>query len=169
LAKRAKRDEPQLTRALAEAIEAKHSETGFHSDIDAKIVWPAAELESTDDGKISGRIDILLTPEEKDSKTKSTPFAIIEVGRHDNEWWKRLDQNTKYLAAMGTHQRDTRLGFSKPLIFAVLTIEGEGEDEVDSDGANGKVSEDRRLFVYPREQQQHRRLSNVSFVAFTVQ
>jgi hypothetical protein len=83
-----------------------------------------------------GRIDILLTtPEEKSSETASTPFAIIEVGRHDEEWWIRLDQNMKYLANMGKHRPDRRLRFTKPLIFGVLTIEGEGDD----DGSNLKV------------------------------
>lgn len=111
--KNPKRDEPQLTRALAAAIEARHLETGFHSDGEVKVVRPAAELESTDDGKISGRIDILLTPEEKGNKTEteSTPFAIIEVGRHDVEWWKKLDQNIKYLSRMGNDQKDKRLRF----------------------------------------------------------
>jgi hypothetical protein len=89
-----------------------------------------------DEAKRYGRSDILLTPAEmKDSKTPSTPFAIIEVGCNDSDWWKKLDQSIKYVSNMGSHQRDTRLRFEKPLLLVVLTIDREGGD----DGANGKL------------------------------
>jgi hypothetical protein len=100
--KKRKREEFHLTRALAEAMEAKHLETHFHADGEAELKRPAVELMSTDTVKPHGRIDILLTPEEKASKTASTPFAIIEVGRNDSEWWEKLNQNIKYLANMGS-------------------------------------------------------------------
>ena len=60
------RDERQLTKALAGTIEAEHKKTNFHSDGEV-------ELKSTDSVKAYGRIDILLTPEEKASKTESAP------------------------------------------------------------------------------------------------
>lgn len=130
--KKQERTEDQLTKALARKIEEKHTETNFHSDSEARLVMPATGLEPEEGEKSKkdsyGRIDILLTPEEKGSKTESTPFAIIEVGRHDDEWWKKLSQNLKYLTRMGKDQ-DPRLRFAMPLILAVLTIEGEDDDD----------------------------------------
>jgi len=38
-----------------------------------------------------------------------------------------MDQNIKFLDRMGDHQPDTGLRFKKPLLCAVLTIEGEEE------------------------------------------
>jgi hypothetical protein len=126
-----KRDELGLTKALAETIEDEHINTNFHCDGEATLWRTAKELTSAGSVKPYGRIDILLTPEEKGNKTEteSTPFAIIEVGRHDVEWWKKLDQNIKYLSRMGNDQKDKRLRFGQPLLLAVLTIEGEGEGD----------------------------------------
>ena len=59
------------------------------------------------------------------SKSEVRMLAIIEVGRNDNEWWKKLDQNLKHLANMGSHQKDVRPRFAKSLLLVVLTIEGE--------------------------------------------
>jgi hypothetical protein len=129
-----KRDEPGLTKAFPKTIEAEHRDMNFHCDGEATLGRPAKELKSAGSVKPYGRIDILLTPEEKASETESTPFAIIEVGRHDGEWWKKLDQNIKYLAMMGSNQKDKRLRFGKPLLLAVLTIEGEGDGGAPADG-----------------------------------
>uniref|UniRef100_A0A7S2XKI1 Protein kinase domain-containing protein n=1 Tax=Attheya septentrionalis TaxID=420275 RepID=A0A7S2XKI1_9STRA len=114
-----KRDEPGLTKALAKAIEDKHEDMNFHSDIEVR-------MNHEDKIKPYGKIDILLTPEEKASETKSTPFAIIDVGRNDVDWWKKMDQSMKYLAKMGSDQTDNRLRFEEPLLLVVLTIEGGG-------------------------------------------
>jgi hypothetical protein len=73
----------------------------------------------------NSRIDIILTPGVKDSEVSSTPFALIDVGCTDLDWWKKLDPNTTYIDKLGDRQKDTRLRFEKPLLCAVLTIEGE--------------------------------------------
>jgi len=88
-----------------------HTETNFHADGEVRLVKPATTELEPGQGENYGRIDILLAPEEKGSETESTPFAIVEVGRHDDQWWLRLDQNLKYLARMGEDQDDTRLRF----------------------------------------------------------
>jgi hypothetical protein len=118
------RDEPQLTKLMSDKIEEEFNRTGFHSD--AEVGVDCAE-EVSNSG--NSRIDILLAPQPKDSETPSTPFALIEVGRKDLDWWKKLDQNIKYLDKLGERQRDKRLRFEKPLLCAVLTIEGEGSGE----------------------------------------
>ena len=64
---------------------------------------------------------------------------MIEVGHNDNEWWKKLDQNLKRLASMGSHQKDVRLRFTKPLLLVVRTIEGEGDDNGDIAGADERL------------------------------
>jgi hypothetical protein len=70
-----------------------------------------------------GAIDILLTPEKKDSDSIDA-LGVIEVGRNGSQWWRKLDQNLKYLANMGSHQCDKRLN-TEPSLMVVLTIEGE--------------------------------------------
>jgi hypothetical protein len=114
-----RRDEPGLTKALAKAIEDKHEDMNFHSDGEVR-------MNHEDRSKPYGRIDIFLTPEEKASETESTPFAIIEVGLNDVDWWKKMDQSMKYLAKMGSDQNDKRLRFGEPLLLAVLTVEEDG-------------------------------------------
>jgi len=112
-----KRDEPGLSKALANAIELEHEDMKFHSD---------SEVRMNHGDKIRshyGIIDIFLTPE---TETESTPFAIIEVGLNDVDWWKKMDQSMKYLAKMGSDQTDNRLRFEEPLLLVVLTIEGGG-------------------------------------------
>jgi hypothetical protein len=90
------------------------------------IVHCAEEVSSV---RSNASINVLLTPKLKSCKTPSTPFALIEVGRHDLDWWKKLDQNIKYIDKLGDRQKDTRLRFETPLLCAVLTIEGEGPRE----------------------------------------
>lgn len=111
------RDEPQLTELMSTMIEEEYSNTDFHSDNEVFVRYGNRPQPS--------RIDILFSPEKSGSEKSSTPLAIIEVGRHDLDWWKKLDQNFKYLVSLGADQPDTRLRFEEPLLFAVLTIEGE--------------------------------------------
>jgi hypothetical protein len=57
-----------LTKALAEAIEMRND--GFHADSEVSL--------QRNDTKY-GAIDILLTPEKKDSDTASTPLALLRL------------------------------------------------------------------------------------------
>jgi hypothetical protein len=104
--------ETHLTKRMSTLIELEFGNTGFHSAAEVGVKYENRPKD--------GKIDILLS-----NSSSSTPLAIIEVGLHDNEWWKKLDQNVKYLDSFGDHQRDPRLRFDVPLLFAVLTIEGE--------------------------------------------
>jgi hypothetical protein len=118
------RTEPDLTKSIAAKIEAFREETGFHADDEVGVDFSSPPIP----GPRKPRIDILLTPQKKEVDTEpSTPFAVIEVGRFDSDWWKKLDQCTKYLDKMlELEQNDPRLRFDeKPLICAVLTIQGE--------------------------------------------
>jgi len=123
-----KRTKAQLTQLLSDKIQNECSKTGFYTDTKVAV----------DDGNIPAfipanrskpQIDILLTPspDGKDSKVSSTPFAVIGVGCKNAYWWKKVDQNIKFLSRMGDHQPDTRLRFKEPLLCAVLTIEDEEE------------------------------------------
>jgi hypothetical protein len=100
------RKEPQLTKLLSCMIKKESSKTNFHSDDEvgvdcAEVVGDCADAPSVGSKQ---HVDVLLTPEGKDSKepspspfAPSTPFALIEVGRSDLDWWKKLDQNIKYI------------------------------------------------------------------------
>jgi len=121
-------DEKKLTKLLSDKIENQNSKTGFYSAAEVAIRTAA------DTSRIEGFTDILLTPKpngkdstDKESSSRSTPLAVIEVGRNDLDWWKKLDQNIKYVDRLGKQQQDKRLCFEKPLLSVVLTIEGEEE------------------------------------------
>jgi len=123
-----KADEKKLTKLLSDEIENQNSKTGFYSAAEVAIRTAA------DTSRVEGFTDILLTPNpngkdstDKESSSRSTPLAVIEVGRNDLDWWKKLDQNIKYVDRLGKQQQDKRLCFEKPLLSVVLTIEGEKE------------------------------------------
>ena len=104
-----------FTRALAAAInEGAQEESG---------IGKTENEEQVNDNTTtrSGRIDILIN---SPKDTDKTPLAIVEVGLASNGWWSKVDQNYQYL--------DKLLGdrFSKPLLFAVLTVEGGGGTDI---------------------------------------
>jgi hypothetical protein len=119
-----KRAQPKLTTFLSSAIEEQGSSIGISS---------AAQVAVNYRNRSNTRIDILLSPhpehsidEAASSSVTSTPLALIEVGHHDVNWWKNLDQNFKYLVNMANRdQPDPRLRVEKPLFLVVLTIQGE--------------------------------------------
>ena len=121
------RTEPQLMQLLSVKIEEESGNTGFHSDAEVCVDYEYVNVfGATVRAKPS--IDILLTPQVKASKELLTPIVVIEVGRNDSDWWKKLDQNIKYLNKFGIHQKDTHLRFDKPLLCAALMIEGEATE-----------------------------------------
>jgi hypothetical protein len=103
-----------FTRALAAAInEGAQEESGIGKTENEKQVNDNTTTRS-------GRIDILINAP-KD--TEKTPLAIIEVGLASKDWWSKVHQNSQYLDKLGDR-------FSKPLIFAVLTVEGVGGKDI---------------------------------------
>jgi hypothetical protein len=113
------RIEDQLTSLLSASIEKEHAKTDFHSCHQVAMKYK--------DGPRDVRCNILFSPNEEGSSESSTPLAMVEVGRHHLEWWQTFDQNVKYVSCLGSdrNQANSRLGFCKPLLFAVITIEGE--------------------------------------------
>jgi hypothetical protein len=112
--------EPQLTKVLSTKIEEEFKETSLHSAAEVQV--------KVDNGH--GSIDILLSSSCSDAST-AKPLALIEVGRKDSDWWKKLDQNVKYLKAMlkiGQIDERVILDSDKPVLLAVLTIEKEGTE-----------------------------------------
>lgn len=120
-----KRDEPQLTKLLTKRIN-EHVKSNDQRNIHF-VAGGEAHVTFAQGRKC--RIDILLSPVQNNKIEKpSTPLLVMEVGRNSNEWWAKLDQNRKYVDMMQEKdQEDERLRFEHPLLFAVLTVEGEGE------------------------------------------
>lgn len=104
--------EPQLTTILSQKIENenKNKHLAFFSGKEVNV-----------DGS---RIDILLSPSKQ-----GTPLAVVEVGRHGSEWWAKLSQVVKYLDMMLGKPKESPLQFQKPLLCAVLAIEGEDDGQ----------------------------------------
>ena len=99
--------ETDFTRALAAAInEGAQEGSGIGKTENEKQVNDNTTTRS-------GRIDILIN---SPKDTDKTPLAIVEVGLASNGWWSKVDQNYQYLDLLGKR-------FSKPLLFAVLTVE----------------------------------------------
>lgn len=77
-----------------------------------------------------GRVDIVLSTSEEDTGNNTTPLAVIEFGLHSKEWWKKLDQNVKYVKYMcAASNKNNLLVFEKPLLFVVITF----DDKLDSE------------------------------------
>lgn len=55
----------------------------------------------------------------------STPLALLEVGRNNQEWWKKLDQAWIYLDILSNDMSKEPLIFNDAVLCSALTIEGE--------------------------------------------
>ena len=118
-----KRTERQLTESLNELIDGAFQKTYFHShcEVEVKRTKIYSPLEPN-----SGRIDILLSSlPNKNDESPSTPLAVIEVGRKNNEWMKKLDQAGKCLDIMRDKGMKKELKFQNAMLFAILTLESE--------------------------------------------
>jgi hypothetical protein len=109
------RDEPGLTAILSDRV--NHA-----TDLNSETEVEPKKKENPPSRP--GSIDLVLWSNEAPT---STPLVIMEFGRFSSEWWKKFDQNLKYLDNLW-HQDNTRLQFGKPLLFVVLTIQGEGTE-----------------------------------------
>jgi hypothetical protein len=137
------RRETAFTKILSRQIE---TETGFNSHAEAYLNY----CSSSSNLQRQCRPDILfwdLSSTSKEPPSRGTaataearPLALIEVGRNNSEWWMKLDQNSKYLDAMlKQKQKNPLLRFVEPLLFAVLTLEGEGNDDESSSSFRAKL------------------------------
>jgi hypothetical protein len=127
-AKKTNRHEPDLTKMLARMIDKESAETGYHADGEASVDLYIG-MSPRPNGAQPARLDILFSPELKNPTTASTPFALIEVGRSNANWFAKASQNLKYLRKFDSAQSDARLRFDDALLFGVLTIEGEEKAE----------------------------------------
>jgi hypothetical protein len=140
-AKKATRKEPGLTTVMSELIEHEYSTTNFHSDAEVRV---AVVYEDSSPYKLPA-IDILFSTEEKSSMKRSTPLVVIEVGRSNSNWWQKFDQGCKYVVSLGeTQVGDNRLDFTEPLLYAVLTIQGEK-------GGDGEFEARQAVFLCSRK------------------
>lgn len=127
--------EEYLTKKVAENIEALSSQQllSFHA-------LPEVSLTPKSETAPYGRIDILLTPaKHKDVSNESAPYAVIEFGLQCDDWWKKLDQNAKYLNKMVEGNLSSNcLIFRQPVLLAVVTLDFEGNSTMDTtNGTNG--------------------------------
>lgn len=131
-------DELGLTKELSKKIEEEFCDTSKKVGEEFKettiSLHSAAEVKvNVDNGQGiigHGFIDILLSSGIDASTAK--PLALIEVGRQNSDWWKKLDQNVTYLKAMlGTEQTEecVKLDLDKPVLLAVLTIDKEDTEQ----------------------------------------
>lgn len=107
--------EKELTTTISEKINAL-SFANFHA---------RPEIELKEQNLKYGNIDILLTTNE----SLDSPYALIEFGLHNNDWWKKVDQNVKYLDKIALGHQEVK--FHKPILFAAVTL----EDRRDGDGS----------------------------------
>jgi hypothetical protein len=82
------KDEFEAFKEIEEPIES--SNTGFHSDAEVGVICADVGVDCADVFAVRSkpRTDVFLAPKlegskESSSKESSTPFALIEVGRHD--------------------------------------------------------------------------------------
>lgn len=81
-----KREETRLAKLISTMVEEEHMNSKFHSDAEVSV--------NHQDHAKPSRIDILFSPKDKAATDEqSTPLAIVEVGRKDLDWWKKVDQN----------------------------------------------------------------------------
>jgi hypothetical protein len=100
-------------------------------------------------------VSTFFSHQRRKTATPSTPLAVIEVGRNGSQWWKKLDQNLKYLANMGSHQCDKRLEFRAPPLWWCSPLKAKTVVLMWSSEVRLEV------FLLPQSSP-HRRLSNVS-------
>ena len=114
------RTEPQLTHSINKLINDVSEQTLIHSENE---VEGNALCTSQQDAHLCRWIDILLSS--SNDKSPSTPLALIQVGRKNEKWWKKLDRAGKYLDIMNDNSVGEKMKFQNAMICAILTFEGE--------------------------------------------
>jgi hypothetical protein len=111
--------EKLLTKKLSEKINS--SKIGFNSFSESTIT----------DRK--GHIDMVFSTAETKDGDGTTPLAVIEFGLNSDDWWKKLDQNVKYVEYMcAASNKNKLLVFKKePFLLVVITIGDESRNDVD--------------------------------------
>ena len=120
-----KKVERDLTYLIREFIRAHAVCTGAEKKISCSEHEPYVRNASPSGRKpAKGSIDILLSDISEEEANTATPLALVEVGRINEDWWKKLDQAGKYLNIM-THENNLELKFNHCILCAVLTFEGD--------------------------------------------
>jgi hypothetical protein len=102
-----KRTEPSLTGAIFNGIDsALKSQSG--------CTWTVKKEARVGKGATTGRVDILLQRHDAEAKAEVVPALAVEVGRHNDEWWSKLDQGMEYVRLLGS--------FREPFLLVVLTF-----------------------------------------------
>ena len=122
--------EARLTEAMSEQIDMHHAKTNFRSvnEVTVNCSPPISSYGSVIKKVVDGKVDIVLS-ESADRKDAivTSPFALIEVGLDNSFWWKKFDQNLKYIDGLYEHKQkdDQEQKLREPVICAVLTIDGD--------------------------------------------
>lgn len=100
-----------LTKNIAEQINTLSTYLGYNARSEVHL--------KRTENKNSGYIDILLT---ENNSSNGTPYALMKFGLCHKEWWKKLDQNVKYLNKIASCQQED-ISFERPTLFSVVTLE----------------------------------------------
>ena len=129
--------EVDLTKAIASAIEAHSAATNFHSysEVSVDCTPPTTETETSEDASTrrKGRMDILLSESNEKEKALTAPLTIIEVGLDDGEFFAKASQVIDYSDGIFDNSQEGQKDekpFNRPIMNAVLTIEGEDIDNL---------------------------------------
>ena len=120
-----KKVERDLSRSIRELIRAHAVCTGAEKKISCSEHEPYVRNASPSGREpAKGWIDILLSDIIELEAGTGTPLTLVELGRINEDWWKKLDQAGKYLDIM-THENNLELKFNECILCAVLTFEGD--------------------------------------------
>jgi hypothetical protein len=75
-----------------------------------------------------GKIDVLVRRVAHDKSNSTAPVLLIEVGLHNEDWWKKVDQGITYVQALtkvddDDDEKEDKARFTEPMLFTIFTIE----------------------------------------------
>ena len=117
------RTEKQLTKIMRQKIRDHEVCKSKHFHLPEKGTLLKTQ-ESAQDKPGTGYSEFLFS-DSTDEGGPSTPLALLEVGRNNQEWWKKLDQAWIYLDILSNDMSKEPLIFNDAVLCSALTIEGE--------------------------------------------
>ena len=119
------RTEKQLTKIMRQKIRDHEVCKSKHFHLPEKETLLKTQ-ESAQDKPGTGYSEFLFS-DSTDEGGPSTPLALLEVGRNNQEWWTKLDQAWYYLDIILSNDTSKAplLNFNDAVLCSALTIEGE--------------------------------------------
>ncbi|CAB9521949.1 expressed unknown protein [Seminavis robusta] len=131
-----------LTEIIVSKVDAASARLGYHALPEVNVRAEAHE-------KPRGFIGILLTNTgSKEEAYKSTPYAAVAFGLKTEDWWRKLDQNAKYLNLMRDWKESKNPKFDRPLLFAVVTIKEQTDGSKEKTSVRGEAKVEFRIGVF---------------------